>query len=417
MTIRRRHAVIAFGSAILLSLLQLTSALNSTELSVYDTYLHLRPNKEQSNRLLLLDVDDTAVDRVGEWPWPRSVMAQGLLRLKEFGADAVVFDIEYVNQSPKGIDTLYFGQGLRQDFQRSFGDIASNVSDLLGALSSGQIGNDDASYYADALGDLIADERDGLLAKTETLVRDNDNFLSQAAALYGRAWGTVHLQKDRLNDSEQEQKLRRELASKKFGYPVSGNGSWASGDYGDILAPIPSFLSSVRGGGFTNVHIDEEDGTRRRIALAQNVDGTWYLQLIFAPLMEAMGNPKLEFAGRSLVVSDATMEDGSKRSFSIPLDRKGRMLIDWPKGTYWDENSYKHFSFAHLAALEEEELVLDQIVLTLGSMDVWTVLDSSSQLSPERKLLMDSANAIDESQKAQALALSDTDESAYAAHL
>lgn len=415
MTIRRRHAAIALGSAALFSLLQLTSIFQNAELAVYDIFLRLRPERERTKQLVLLDVDDTAVAQVGEWPWPRSVMAAGLLRLKEFGAAGAVFDIEYINSSPKGVDTLYLQRGLDQDFQRSFGDIASNVSDLFNAMAAGQIGRGDAAYYAGALGDLIGSERDALLQKTSGLIRDNDDFLGQAARLFGKAWATVNLQqKYRLPDGPEAD--RRARAAERFSYPVSADGPYAKGDYVDVLAPIPQVLEAAKGAGFTNVYIDAAGGVRRRIELARQIDGNWYLQLVFAPLMDMMGRPALSFERRSLKVSGALMPDGTRQDFSIPLDPKGRMLIDWPKAKY--EDSYKpHFSFAHLAAMEQEEARLDEAVLTLASMDIWSLSDAGGLIGSSYARLVSAVSAIDAADEAYKRALDDADDAAFGAYL
>ena len=148
MKIQRAPALAAIGSAVLFSALYLTSFFRSAEAGVYDLFLGLKPPRPRTERVALLDVDDRAIAHVGVFPWPRSVVADGLLRLKEFGAAAVVFDIEYLDASPPGIDAVYLQRGLPRDFQRSFGDIGTNVSDLFNALASGQISPGEARDYA-----------------------------------------------------------------------------------------------------------------------------------------------------------------------------------------------------------------------------------------------------------------------------
>ncbi len=57
----------------------LDSGLGSMDKALYDLLLGLKEPPPVSDRLVLLDVDDIAIEKVGGWPWPRSLMADGLL--------------------------------------------------------------------------------------------------------------------------------------------------------------------------------------------------------------------------------------------------------------------------------------------------------------------------------------------------
>ncbi|MCL2209555.1 MAG: hypothetical protein FWC19_06680 [Treponema sp.] len=43
--------------------------------------------------IVFLDIDDSAIFHNGVYPWPHSIPAEGLLRLKEYGTLAAIFDI------------------------------------------------------------------------------------------------------------------------------------------------------------------------------------------------------------------------------------------------------------------------------------------------------------------------------------
>jgi len=109
------------------------------------------------------------------------------------------------------------------------------------------------------------------------------------------------------------------------------------------------------------------------------------------------------------------MPDGSVADFSIPLDPEGRMFIDWPKTEYRD--SYEHFSFATLTALEDEEDRLDEIVFTLEAMDTWALLDRGVALGEERQALLSAMEAIDRAAASYRTALQDADEAAFTDYL
>ena len=63
---------------------------------VFDEYQRLKP-REYSNDIpvRILDIDDESLSRIGQWPWPRDVMAEIVSRLNELGASAVVFDMVF----------------------------------------------------------------------------------------------------------------------------------------------------------------------------------------------------------------------------------------------------------------------------------------------------------------------------------
>ncbi len=411
MKIQKRHAVIPLVSAGLFSLLYLIAPFRNLELLIYDTFLGLKPDRPRTEALLLLDVDDRAVAQVGVWPWPRSYMGDAMLRLKEFEAKALVFDIEYIEASPSGVDVDYFQRGLPRDFQRSFGDIASNTTDLLSAILGGQISKEDATLYADELSGLIASERDNLLGRTKGLARDNDGYLGKAMALYGSVWTTLNLQVTAL---EGKQAQRKSLWN-SFAYPVDEKPGADRGGLVDILAPIPPVLQAAKGAGFTNVLIDK-DGVRRRIELARKVDGRWYLQLIFSPLTELMGSPAITVENRSIKLTGLSMPDGYKGDMTIPLDASGAMLIDWPKADYWD--SFKpHLSFYALSHLDELDRKLDDVMMALGSSEAWLLPDAEGVLGQVYVSLQTVQGHIDEAGSRRKAALEDGDEAAFAAYL
>ena len=411
MKIQRRHAIIPLVSAGVFSLLYLIAPFRNLEWRIYDVFLGLKPDRPRTDALVLLDVDDRAVAQIGVWPWPRSYMGDAMLRLKEFEAKALVFDIEYIESSPSGVDVDYYQRGLPRDFQRSFGDIAANTTDLLSAILGGQIGKKDATLYADELSGLIASERDSLLDRTKGLARDNDEYLGKAMALYGSAWTTLNLQKTAL---EGNQAQRKALWS-AFSHPVDEKPGADRGGLVDILAPIPPVLKAAKGAGFTNVLVDP-DGVRRRIELARKVDGSWYLQLIFSPLTDILGTPAISVEQRSIRLAGVSMPDGFKGDITIPLDADGAMLIDWPKADYW-ESFEPHLSFYALSRLDELERKLDDAMMALASSEAWLLPDADGMLGQVYVDLQTAQGQIDESGVKKRAALVGTDSGEFTAYL
>ncbi len=62
---------------------------------VFDSYQRLNPRVWNGSDIVIVDIDERSIDRLGQWPWPRSVIAQLTDQLGELGAAAIVFDIVF----------------------------------------------------------------------------------------------------------------------------------------------------------------------------------------------------------------------------------------------------------------------------------------------------------------------------------
>ena len=62
---------------------------------VFDSYQRLLPREEAGAPLVLVDIDESAIAAVGQWPWPRTVVAEIVDRLGELGAATIAFDIVF----------------------------------------------------------------------------------------------------------------------------------------------------------------------------------------------------------------------------------------------------------------------------------------------------------------------------------
>ncbi len=393
-----KNALLGFASAVFFSLLYFAGVLEPIEDRIYDLFLRFRAGRERIDTVVFLDVDDASIAYNGVFPWPRSVTADGLLRLKEYGAAAAIFDIEYIDKGPQGVDTIYLNQGLTSDFIRSFSEINSAQTELISALKADRIPFSEIDEYSSELSDLIAYEQNSLLEKARSVARDNDLYLGEASALFGKSWGTLNLQKEPLVGEQSE---RRVMAEERFAISINAEPSVYLNENKDILPPIPVFAETLEGAGFTNVHIDS-DGVRRRIYLAQNVKDHWYVQLAFAPLLDYLGNPAVELNRGSMKLKDARLPSGTK-DISIPLDGEGRMMLDWPREDYPD--SFKHISFAKFSLLEDYEAELEQYGRALLTADLHFFGEQDTSLAVIPFIAAETAGLYDEAQRSRLMAL------------
>ncbi|MDR2729795.1 MAG: CHASE2 domain-containing protein [Treponema sp.] len=386
-----KNILIGFASACVSAVLYLSGVFPVMEDRVYDFFLKFRANRVRINNVVFLDVDDEAIAYNGLYPWPRSIPAGGLLRLKEYGTLAAIFDIEYIDRGPQGVDDLYLNHGLGNDFNRSFGEIGSAAQDIFSALRAGRIDRSNIDTHARNYFSLINAEQKNLFSKARGIARDNDQYLAKAIALLGRSWLTLNLREYPL-DGEQSERLP--VARERFSYPVNAAGDANTGaGFVDILPALPVFSTVSKGAGFTNAEVDN-DGTRRRIYLAQNIQNHWYLQLSFAPLVDYFGNPGIALEKNTLTIKQAKLPDGAKKDYVIPLDEKGRMMLDWPKEDY--PGSYKpHISFGDFSLLDEIEAEIEEYSRLLASADIMFFAQFDTSLSVIPIILGDAGELLD----------------------
>src|SRR5690606_24640868 len=96
---RKGLYVWAAGVAALLTLL-VVAAFNQTVLDrltalVFDSYQRLQPRQETRAPVVVVDIDEESIRALGQWPWPRDVLAEMVDRLGELGAATIAFDMVF----------------------------------------------------------------------------------------------------------------------------------------------------------------------------------------------------------------------------------------------------------------------------------------------------------------------------------
>ncbi|MGQ0677086.1 MAG: CHASE2 domain-containing protein [Rhodospirillales bacterium] len=66
------------------------------QLAVFDTYQRLMPRAYDPDApVRIVDIDDATLEKLGQWPWPRTRVAELVRRLSDLGAAVIVFDIVF----------------------------------------------------------------------------------------------------------------------------------------------------------------------------------------------------------------------------------------------------------------------------------------------------------------------------------
>jgi adenylate cyclase len=182
-----------------------------------DLRFRLRGERPPTGQVVVAGIETRGIEAYGRWPWPRSVFAQLLVRLKDYGAQTVVFDLLF--PEPEENRT----RPVLESLQQSFVQLGLKIQDFPNQI--------------------FHDEMDQLLAES-----DNDALFSEALAWSGN--GILGTAFEGIRDDRDFSASRSLVPTKKT----------------RLLEPVPDLKNAARGLGFVNIFPDS-DGTIRRVRL------------------------------------------------------------------------------------------------------------------------------------------------------
>src|SRR5947207_249789 len=69
--------------------------LEELRLRGFDLYQNLEPRASTERPVVIVDIDEDSVAAFGQWPWPRTLLADMLKRLYAWDAAAIAFDVVF----------------------------------------------------------------------------------------------------------------------------------------------------------------------------------------------------------------------------------------------------------------------------------------------------------------------------------
>lgn len=105
----------------------------------FDTFQRLHPREYQSAPVRIVDIDEESLRRHGQWPWPRILLADLIIRLTKMDAAAIVLDMVFAEpdrMSPASLAKFWQGD-------REIANLAAKYPDydeiLAGAIRGGPV--------------------------------------------------------------------------------------------------------------------------------------------------------------------------------------------------------------------------------------------------------------------------------------
>jgi adenylate cyclase len=121
--------------------------LEEIRLRTFDFYQTLRPRQTTARPVTIVDIDESSLKEIGQWPWPRTIVADLVTRLTQLGAVAIGFDIIFAepDRMSPGIAATSF-RDLNEEVRNKLRSLPSNDEVLAEAIRhsrvvAGQVGS------------------------------------------------------------------------------------------------------------------------------------------------------------------------------------------------------------------------------------------------------------------------------------
>lgn len=294
---------------------------------IYDARLRLGMSRTLDERIVIVDIDEKSIDRIGRWPWGRDKLAD--LTQELFARQRV---------SVVGFDVVFAER-----------DNSSGLASLR-ALERGALAK--TPGFAEQLARLAPSlDHDALFARS----------LHGHAAVLG-----YYFTSDRRGHTQGALPLPVVTGAQLRGRPLAAT-TWNG--YGANLSELNQAAAQA---GFFNT-ISDSDGVVRSLPLLAEYQGQYYESLALAMFRAMMGGPTVEpgFPATASLGTHDTLEsvvlvDGTRR-MALPVDERLAMLIPFRGPGGPEGGSYAYISASDLLEGKIAEGTLADKAVLIGT--------------------------------------------------
>jgi adenylate cyclase len=114
--------------------------LENLRLRSFDFYQSLKPRDAQARPVVIVDIDEDSMRSVGQWPWPRTVVADLVAKLRALGSAAIGFDVIFAEAdrlSPQSAVSTF--RGVDEETKAKLRDLPSNDQVMANAIRGGRV--------------------------------------------------------------------------------------------------------------------------------------------------------------------------------------------------------------------------------------------------------------------------------------
>lgn len=246
---------------------------------LFDQYQRWYPRDYVDVPVRIIDIDQESLARLGQWPWPRTRLAELVKKLKGSGTAAIGFDVVFAEPD--------------RTSPRAMLDLLALTEPLRSTLAS---------------------------------LPDNDTVLAQSLAGAGVVLGFADQNEGSRTQMEPKMALsdRLTLSTLPFRYVTAGEppGRWLH-PFHLPLIPLPNLANAAEGIGALSF-VPDSDGVVRRVPLVFQLAGESIPTLVAEVLRVAQGekNYFLKTAGKDLGLAEIRIGQ-----FAIPTTAQGEVWV------------------------------------------------------------------------------------------
>lgn len=351
--------IIAVVSAAFCSMLVFTSVENK----VADWFQRPLKKLNESKSVVMVNVDDYSVENIGTWPFSRDVYAEMLVALRELGAESAVFDLSFLDKSPAKVDEKYVKEDLPSYVAESFRNVDGNIDNIVDGVAEKAFSSKDAREY---LHGVTEEAQNSINTSISYVIRSQDALLANALTFFGNSYLTLTIDNNSLVGDDEFEYVESYIPLDN----ITGKNDTKTPNHFGVQPAINELLVHAKKAGFVNADPDR-DGYMRRLNLVLKLNGRYYGQLVFVPILNRFGNPEIEVTNRKIILKDAKLPDGSVKDVWILRDRHGSTILKYPRKSYVDYNNTSLWNIYRLSLLDKQLYGLVYEMQQNGLLEAW----------------------------------------------
>jgi adenylate cyclase len=114
--------------------------LEELRVRTFDLYQVLRPREQTARPVVIVDIDEDSLKAIGQWPWPRTTIADLITRITALGAVTIGFDVIFAEpdrMSPAVAEHSF--RGIDADTRAKLDSLPSNDEVLADAIKQSRV--------------------------------------------------------------------------------------------------------------------------------------------------------------------------------------------------------------------------------------------------------------------------------------
>ncbi len=281
----------------------------TARVKTFDLYNRLKPRTPSDpSPVVIVDFDERSLEEIGQWPWPRTVVADMIAATRDYGMAVIGFDVVFAEPdrtSPESIANSIRGadEVMIQQLQK----LPSNESVMAATMRT----------MRTVLGQ----------AGTKTPKDDIPPPVAHTTSVLG----------------------------------------WKGGDPNDYIVTQPSLINNVlpleeAASGRALFSVDDEvDGVVRRVPLITNVAGTIKPTLSMEMLRVAFNGNSIFVRMNEGGIQDVVLQVPGTPGYAVPTDEKGRVWVYFAEPTTFNTGDYSSRLYVSAADIIKKRVPVERL--------------------------------------------------------